>query len=323
MATRFIMDSRLKEERETVEQILQLVEKKPYPTKETVHLARFVDSCFFVIEDVKRQELLKKQEQERIRKQKEEELRRRAIELAKKKELEATAPAPEGAEPPLLESATIPTLSELGLEDIPQPSKASIPLAKREYVIQVYENPIGILVEKESDGSYLYKVIEPNIEQSIIDKARDMYGKEFERDNSLFDDEAFLKRVAEKVTNKLNLTYTDLIPQKIHYFLERDMLGAGIFDPLLYDPKIKEIICEGINKPIKINYADLGTMETPLSVSDNEILNRFIKRLANAAGKTINEQNPILDTTFEGFKFEGTIGMGGGNSRITIRRLEQ
>ena len=150
-----------------------------------------------------------------------------------------------------------------------------------------------------------------------------MYGKEFERDNSLFDDQAFLKRLAEKVTNKLGLAYTDLIPQKIHYFLERDILGAGIFDPLLYDPKIKQITCEGINKPIKINYADLGNIQTNLQVSDNEILIHFIKRLANAAGKIVNEQNPILDTTFEGFKFEGTIGIGGNSSRIIIRKLEQ
>ena len=64
-------------------------------------------------------------------------------------------------------------------------------------------------------------------------------------------------------------------------------------------------------------------METNLTLTENETLNHFIKRLASAAGKTLNEQNPILDTTFEGFKFEGTIGMGGGSSRITIRRLQQ
>lgn len=318
MATRFIMDPKMKEQRETVAQILQLVEKKPYPTKETVHLAHFLESCFFVIEDVKRQELIKKQEQERIRKQKEEELRKKAEERERQKELEATAPVPENSLelPPLIE---IPTLAELGLEDIPSPKK--IPLEKREYVLQIYENPVGVLVEKESDGTYQYKLIEPNIEQSILDKAREMYGKEFERDNSLFDDQAFLKRVAEKVTNRLGIAYTDLIPQKIHYFLERDILGAGNFDPLLYDPKIKEIVCEGVNKNIKVNYNDLGIMETNVNITSNEDLNQFIKRLASASGKIISEQNPILETTFEGFKFEGTIGLGGASSRITIKRL--
>ncbi len=317
------MDPLMKEERETVAEILRLVEKKPYPTKETVQLARFVDSCFYVIEEVKKEELKKKQELEKIRKQKEEQERRKAEELKKQAELEALAPVPEKSEelPPLLGVPGIPTLAELGLEDIPKPQRPA--LAKREYVLQMYENPIGILIEKEEDGTYLYKVIEPNLEPVILEKARDMYGKEFERDNSLFDDPSFLKRVAEKATNKVGFGYTDLIPQKIHYYLERDILGAGVFDPLLYDPKIKEITCEGPNKRIKINYADLGVMETTLTISDNEILNRFIKRLATAAGKTLNDQNPILDTTFEGFKFEGTIGMGGGSSRITIRRLQQ
>ena len=317
------MDPLMKEERETGAEILELVEKKPYPTKETVQLARFVDSCFFVIEEVKKEELKKKQEQERIRKLKEEEQRKKAEEFRRQKELEAMAPIPEKSEaiPPLLDLPQIPTLAELGLEDLPNPTKPA--LAKREYVLQVYNNPIGILVEKEADGRYLYKIIEPYLEPVVIEKARDMYGKEFERDNSLFDNVAFLKRVAEKVTTKLGLPYTDLIPEKIHYYLERDILGAGIFDPLLYDFEIKEILCEGLNKKIKINYAGLGFMETTLTVTDNEILNRFIKRLANAAGKTLNEQNPILDTTFEGFKFEGTIGMGGGSSRIIIKRLER
>src|SRR3989344_2469566 len=282
----------------TIQDILDLTKKRPYPTKETIHLARFVDACFYVIEDLKSKDEQTKQEEQR------------------KKELEALAPSPEANELPLLEVPELPSINDFHLEEAPSPG-----VAKREYVLQLYQNPVGILVEKEQDGSYQYNAIEPYIEKRIIEKAKEMYGKEFERDNSLFDNQTFIKRVTEKVTNKLGLPFSELLPQKIQYYLERDILGAGSFDPLLYDERIKTILCEGPDRAIKVDYTDFGSMNTNVTIS-NEDLNRFLKRLAIAAGKTINEQNPILEIDFQGLHFEGIMGIGGGNSRVTIRRLE-
>lgn len=315
MPTRFILDRKQLEGEQTLTEILELTKKKPYPTKETIHLARFIDACFYVIEDVKKKELQKKREEVQQKRAMEEQRQRKAFEEAKRKELEAMAPTPT-AEPELPE---LPTLQELGLEDIPAPEK--IPLAKREYVLQIYNTPIGILIEKEEDGSYLYKVVEPHIEKGFIQKAKDMYGKEFQRDNSLFDNQSFVKRAAEKVAKKIAIPYTDLLPQKIQYYFERDLLGAGSLDPFLYDEKVKTIISEA-NKNVQIEYSDLGSMPTNTLIQSEE-LNRFMKRLAQAAGKTLNEQNPLLDMTYQGLKCEGIMGLGSTSSRLTIKRLEK
>ncbi len=316
MPTQFILDRKQQEAEQTIQDILDLTKKRPYPTKETIHLARFVDACFYVIEDLKSKDEQTKQEEKQKKEVKEAEKQRKILEEQRKKELEALAPSPEANELPLLEVPELPSINDFHLEEAPSPG-----VAKREYVLQLYQNPVGILVEKEQDGSYQYNAIEPYIEKRIIEKAKEMYGKEFERDNSLFDNQTFIKRVTEKVTNKLGLPFSELLPQKIQYYLERDILGAGPFDPLLYDERIKTILCEGPDRAIKVDYTDFGSMNTNVTIS-NEDLNRFLKRLAIAAGKTINEQNPILEIDFQGLHFEGIMGIGGGNSRVTIRRLE-
>ncbi|MDP3728597.1 MAG: hypothetical protein Q8R18_04050 [bacterium] len=316
MPTHFILDRKQQEAEQTIQEILDLTKKRPYPTKETIHLARFVDACFYVIEDVKKKEFQKKEEEKNKKEILQAEKQRKLLDEQRKKELEALAPTPETNELPLLEVPELPLLEDFNFDKVPAPG-----LAKREYVLQLYQNPIGVLVEKEQDGSYQYHIIEPYIEKKLIEKAKEIYGRDFERDNSLFDNQAFLKKVAEKVTNKLAMQYTELLPQQIQYYLERDILGAGPFDPLLYDEKIKTIICEGPDRAIKVDYTDFGSMNTNVTIS-NEGLNRFLKRLAIAAGKTINEQNPILEIDFQGLRFEGIMGIGGGNSRVTIRRLE-
>ena len=46
MAIRFIIDNKLREERQTVVEILELTKKQPYSSKEAVHLSRFIEACF-------------------------------------------------------------------------------------------------------------------------------------------------------------------------------------------------------------------------------------------------------------------------------------
>src|SRR3989338_6907539 len=138
MPTQFILDRKQQEAEQTIQDILDLTKKRPYPTKETIHLARFVDACFYVIEDLKSKDEQTKQTEKQ----------RKILEEQRKKELEALAPSPEANELPLLEVPELPSINDFHLEEAPSPG-----VAKREYVLQLYQNPVGILVEKEQDGS--------------------------------------------------------------------------------------------------------------------------------------------------------------------------
>jgi hypothetical protein len=312
MTTRFIFDNQLKQQQDILTEIDYLTHKKPYPDKNSVHLARFVDSCFRVIEEKKLKEIKVQEEKIRLQKQLEFEQRKKAEEIARKQTLEIEAPSPTPEIPPLL-------------NEIPAPSKTETqpqtPSEKKEYVLQIYSTPIGIVVDKTPEGKYFYQVVEPSLDQTFIEKAKELFSKEIEKDNSLIDKNGYIQKITEKTASKLNIPMNSLLPQQLHYYLERDILGANKFDPLLNDEKIKTIYCEGAMKPIKIEYETLGTIDTNITITNNDDLIKFLKRLLLAAGKLYNESNPIIDLTLQGLKFEGIIGLGGTNTKLTIRRL--
>jgi hypothetical protein len=321
------MDNQLKEDRELLSEVIKLTEKRPYPDKETIHLAKFIDACFCGFEEAKKKELQEKEEILRKKQLQEAERLRRKQELQRKQELETEAPSPmelpSDVPPPLLglksltfEAPSPPDLPSL--DEIPSPpSKTS---QKREYVLQIYNNPVGVFVDKENN-IYTYHSIEPVIKKSIIEQAKSMYGQDLEKNPSLFSDQAFFQRLSDKVANKTKSSNIPMFTQKLLYFLQRDIIGAGPFDPLLYDEKIKAIYCDGPNKTIRIDYDNLGQMNTNIIIPENTTITTLLKRLALAAGKRFDEKNPILDITFQGLRFEALIGQGGTNTKVTIRRL--
>ncbi len=48
-----------------------------------------------------------------------------------------------------------------------------------------------------------------------------------------------------------------------------------------------------------------------------------MQRIGNATGKPISKDSPALNTTFQGLRFEGVMGIGGANSRLTVRRVKE
>jgi len=334
MTTKFIMDNKLKEDMVLLNEVIKLTEKKPYPDKQTIHLAKFIDACFYGFEEAKKQELQEQEERKRKKQMLEFERIKKREDLQKKQALEAEAPsppaqglppldAPSPGLPPLMTDSPLeapsPGLPPL-LEDVPMPSLEVPSPNRKEYVIQIYSNPIGVFVDKENNA-YTYHSIEPILEKSILDTAKSMYGKDLEKNPSLFHDSSFFQRLSEKVATRTKTTNSPMLTQKLLYYLQRDILGAGPFDPLLYDEKVKTIYCDGPNKNIKVEYDNLGQMNTNIIILENAIINQLLRRLAYAAGKKFDEKNPMLEITFQGLKFEALIGQGGTNTKVTIRRL--
>ena len=321
------MDPEFKKKRETIAEILQIAKKQPYPSKDAVHLARFIDSCFAVIHEKKKEELKWKEEENKRRHV--EALKRIEEEKRKKKEaeLEAMAPSPEGMEAP-------PELEAPNPEEIPAPQGELAPpdavlaapgeppaasLGKREYAINMYNAPVGVLVDQE-EGKYEYKIIEPAVDPRLIEMARKLFGKSLRRDNSLFDNANFMNKVAERTAVKSRMKFNPIIVPGLRYYLERDLIGGGKLDPILYDNKVKKVIVEGPGKNIKVDYADLGEMPTNVMFDSKEEINKILKRVANATGKLLDENNPMLNVTFQGLHFTGVIGEE--QSKFEVRRVE-
>lgn len=321
MTTRFILDHKLKNERETIEKILSLANKKPYPTKETTHLATFISYCFYSIESVKRQELAEKLAKEKQKEWEEAEIRRKKEEEIKLKSLEMEAPIPQALqlgdlnelelEVPSLPGTPIITTPKV----IEQPKEISF---RTEYVLNIYDTPIGVLIEKDDYQKYKYHIIEPHFDQQIVENAKKKYAKDFEKNNSLFDDHNFIAKILNKTSSKTD----EISKRNLKYYLERDILGAGKIDPFLYDDKINTIKIEGLNKKIKVKIEGFEEMESNISINDNKDINKLMERVGQATHIPINNNNPILDVKFQGLKFEGVLGLGDKTSKLTIRRLK-
>ena len=67
------------------------------------------------------------------------------------------------------------------------------------------------------------------------------------------DPRKFFAEEAQKIVNKYRISLgwlPDVSWYKIIYYAERDLVGFGKIDPLMHDPNIEDISCDGVNKPV-------------------------------------------------------------------------
>jgi len=85
--------------------------------------------------------------------------------------------------------------------------------------------------------------------------------------------------------------------RKILYYLERDIVGYGKIDPLMYDDYVEDIGCGGINRPIFLWHRKYENIKTNIIFRDEQELDDFIMRVVHKAGKHVSIAFPIVDVT--------------------------
>ncbi|MCD6487838.1 MAG: type II/IV secretion system ATPase subunit [Desulfurococcales archaeon] len=106
------------------------------------------------------------------------------------------------------------------------------------------------------------------------------------------------KRIADKYKYKLGLVGTRKL--KLLYYIERNLLGYGPIDPLMRDPNIEDISCNGTEIPIYIWHRKYESIPTNITFLDQDYLNEFVMKLAHMAGKHISIAFPIVDAMLPG-----------------------
>lgn len=100
--------------------------------------------------------------------------------------------------------------------------------------------------------------------------------------------------------------------QAASHYLARDILGYWTLDPLLRDPEIEDISCEGVGRPVKVWHRKLnseGWLETNVSYGEREQMDSIVTRLVHRSGKSISAFSPIVDAVLpEGFRLAATWG---------------
>ena len=97
--------------------------------------------------------------------------------------------------------------------------------------------------------------------------------------------------------------------QKINYYLTRDFQGYGLVDPIVRDPMVEDISCDGPEMPIFVYHKDFGSIKTNISFPSTENLDSYIIRLAQISGKSVSINAPILDSiTRDGHRVQAVYG---------------
>jgi flagellar protein FlaI len=112
---------------------------------------------------------------------------------------------------------------------------------------------------------------------------------------------------------------------KLHYYFRRDFLGFGAVDPLMRDPAIEDISCDGADVPIHVYHRDHGNIVSNRSFGGDRLDSLTVK-LAQRAGRHLSVARPLLtDTLPDGSRVQLTLGSGVATrgSNFTIRKFRE
>lgn len=120
----------------------------------------------------------------------------------------------------------------------------------------------------------------------------------------------FIEELVERVISDYGIRVTRLSLEKIKYYIARDFAGYGRIDPIMRDPWIEDISCDGPEIPIYIFHRKYQSLRTNVIFQDATELDNFVIRLAQISGKHISVANPLLDVTLP----------DGSRAQLTLRK---
>ncbi|MFB6303294.1 MAG: type II/IV secretion system ATPase subunit [Haloferacaceae archaeon] len=158
-----------------------------------------------------------------------------------------------------------------------------------------------VVITHDPDASeHRYYAVEPGVDEftetlldRVVEDIRDPLLYRSERDPT---SETVLR---EELTELLEQYGVEIAIETYHtlfYYLLRDFRGYGKIDPLLHDPHIEDISCDGYDLPIFVYHEAYTDIETNVSFGAEE-LDNFVVKLAQRSGRHISVGDPVIGTT--------------------------
>ena len=171
-----------------------------------------------------------------------------------------------------------------------------------------------------------YNVVEPELDEfertlldRVVDDIRDPLLYRTEADEA---DEETLRAELETLLEQYGVEVGMGTFHALLYYLHRDFRGFGKVDPLLHDPHIEDISCDGYDLPLFVYHDDYADVETTVAFGREE-LDTYVIRLAQRSGRHISVGDPIVETTLpDGSRAELALGeeVTPRGSAFTIRQ---
>ena len=175
-----------------------------------------------------------------------------------------------------------------------------------------------------------YKVIEPHLsneELSILRRIQDFLINSIDIMVEELDPakvEQFLQGRINSIIAENEMNADDLLKSKILYYVKRDFLNYGRIDPLMRDPNIEDISCDGSSIPIFLYHRNFGSLKSNVQFTDEIELSNYVTKLAQKCGKNISVAEPMLDATMpDGSRIQMTLSKAvtTKGSTFTIRKF--
>ena len=148
----------------------------------------------------------------------------------------------------------------------------------------------------------IYHLIEPELsseEQKYKDEIKedlleiiDISLSVVKKKNETFN---YLKSKVFEIIDDENISVTPDSYSKIMYYIYRDFAGLNEIEPLMHDPYIEDIGCDGINSNIFVTHRRLGSIKTDIMFKNTDDLSKFVIKLAERCGRYISYAMPLLD----------------------------
>jgi flagellar protein FlaI len=137
-------------------------------------------------------------------------------------------------------------------------------------------------------------------------------------------EDGYLLERLEQVIEEYNIEIGEESKNKIFYYIGKTCLGLGKLDPLMRDPNIEDISCDGSNVPLFLYHRKYGSLKSNVRFENEDELSGFVFKLAQKCGKQISIAEPMLDATMpDGSRIQMTLSdeITAKGSTFTIRKF--
>ena len=163
------------------------------------------------------------------------------------------------------------------------------------------------IAQNPKTGEYKYFLDElqlDSLERNVYSRILEILLAEMEAPKEeIVDPRRFFAEKAKKIVGKYRISLgwlPDVSWYKILYHAERDLVGFGKIDPLMRDPNIEDISCDGVKKPVYVWHRVYESIETNLRFETDEELDNMVVKLVHMAGKHVSSAFPIVDASLPG-----------------------
>ncbi|MEA3342617.1 MAG: type II/IV secretion system ATPase subunit [archaeon] len=138
--------------------------------------------------------------------------------------------------------------------------------------------------------------------------------------------ESYLEHLIDQIIRQYEMRLTPEQRQKYDYYLLRSFVELDQLQPLMNDPNIEDISCDGVNIPVFVYHRNpkFGSLKTSVVFRSKEELDDFVMKLAQRCGKTISVAEPVLQGALpDGSRVQATLetDIAKRGSNFTIRKF--